>query len=241
LRCNEPITKSPLFTHKDVRVNSPDSTVPWDTDFQEGFSVQLRLARHQGRLHGSASPPSAGRHIKFDKATTAAARDRKIAVARSAAAARVTRRRGLRWWSWPASCAGPTQIVGRSPCGKSRRPLPSAAMSASTGKPYEAGPWRLCSANRKPSVRVSFRTGAKSTPTRQTHTWPYKGHWEAFLALPSARGLPEGPPLVALNERRYTRDRHPRGPRQRSEQSANMLARIRQQEGFRAGPYRLLS
>jgi hypothetical protein len=61
--------------------------VPRDADFQEGFSVQLRLARHQGRLHGSASPPSAGRHIKFDKATTAAARDRKIAVARSAAAA----------------------------------------------------------------------------------------------------------------------------------------------------------
>jgi hypothetical protein len=63
-----------------VRVNSPDSTVPRDADFQEGFSVQLRLARHQGRLHGSASPPSAGRHIKIRQGHTAAARDRKIAA-----------------------------------------------------------------------------------------------------------------------------------------------------------------
>jgi hypothetical protein len=40
---HKPWSKSPLFTHKEVRVNFPDSTVPRDTDFQEGFSVQLRL------------------------------------------------------------------------------------------------------------------------------------------------------------------------------------------------------
>jgi hypothetical protein len=48
-----------------VRVNSLDSTVPRDADFQEGFSVQLR------QVQVAIS--------RFDKPTTAAARDRKIA------------------------------------------------------------------------------------------------------------------------------------------------------------------
>jgi hypothetical protein len=33
--------KSLLFTHKDVRGNSPDCTVPREPDFREGFSIQL--------------------------------------------------------------------------------------------------------------------------------------------------------------------------------------------------------
>jgi hypothetical protein len=65
------------------------------------------------------------RNLRRPPPSLAAAR---LLPVRSARAAKATRRHGQRWWNWPASCAVPTQIVGRSPCGRSRPPLPSAAM-----------------------------------------------------------------------------------------------------------------
>jgi hypothetical protein len=55
-----------------------------------------------------------------------------------AVAARATQKRGRRWSSWPVSYAAPIQIVGRYRFARSRLLLPTAAMLASTGKPYEA-------------------------------------------------------------------------------------------------------
>ena len=94
-----------------------------------------------------------------------AARDRKIAAGENVAAGRATPKHGPRWSSWPASCAVPIQIVGRSPCGRSRPLLPSAATSHQPASHTKLRPWRRCSANSKP-VRSRFVLDwPKSAPT----------------------------------------------------------------------------
>jgi hypothetical protein len=121
-----------------MRVKSPDSTVPRDTDFQEGFSVQLRLARHQGRLCRSPYQDS----TRPPQQPLATARLRQ---ARRTAAARATPKRSQRWSSWPASCAVPIRIVGRFRCGRFRPPLRGAATSRLPAGPTKRRPWRQCS------------------------------------------------------------------------------------------------
>jgi hypothetical protein len=49
---HKPLSKSHLFTHKALTGNSTDFTLPGDTDFREGFSIQLSRSREE------ASDPS---------------------------------------------------------------------------------------------------------------------------------------------------------------------------------------